>query len=424
MTSQELETYIETMAQENPVIDLPESRYEQPESVSTDLQRKLDWLESTDLQNKIYYQQDREGRDSVENWHRPQESEDTLCDYLLSQILLTDYTDTQRSLIEFMIRSVDSRGYFTEDIEELADRFAVKEEEIFRLLRDIQALDPAGVGARDLKECLLLQLERKKDPNPLTKVLVRDYLDDIAKSHQRIIAKKLSVSVEEITASCKEIQSLNPKPGNAFSDREQLHYISPDVLIVRLEDRFEILINEYQYPSFTINSYYRDLAKQTDDTETRTYLREKITQAQWLSNCIRQRTSTLSRVMHLLVEKQQDFFLYGSGHKHPLKLTDLAQELDLHESTVSRAMRGKFLQCTWGVFPVNYFLTPIAARAGNQAEEKTPEQVREQIRQIIDSEDKKKPYSDQAISDILKSRGLELSRRTVNKYRVEMGIPD
>ena len=226
--------------------------------------------------------------------------------------------------------------------------------------------------------------------------------------------------------ACEEIRSLNPKPGSSFSDREQLRYISPDAVVVKLENQFEILINEYQYPGFSISNYYQEMMQSTTDAEAKKYLQEKVQQAQWVSNCISQRSSTLSRVMHLLVERQHEFFLEGPGHKRPMRLVDLAEDLDLHESTISRAMRGKYLQCSWGVFPLNYFLTSVAVKSSNTdgMEDKTPEQMKTMIREIVDSENKKKPYSDQAISDLLIAKGIKLSRRTVNKYRTEMGIPD
>lgn len=424
MSAQELEGYIETLAMENPVIELPDSVSSQPDTKQEDLQRKLDWLESTDLQNKVYYQEDRSAENMQENWHDRRESEEGLSDYLLSQLLLADYTVQERNIIEFLVHSLDSRGYLTDDISSIAEYFSVSEEMITILLKDIQALDPAGVGARDLKECLLLQIARRKDTSPVTKAIIENHMDDIAKNHLPDIAKKLHISMDEVVDACDDIRTLNPKPGNSFSNREQLRYISPDAIVIKLADQFEILVNEYQYPNFTISSYYQEMLKNTNDAEAKKYLQEKIQQAQWVSNCISQRSSTLSRVMHTLVEKQHDFFLYGIGHKRPMRLVDLAEELNLHESTISRAMRGKYLQCSWGVFPLNYFLTSVAAKTSDNAEEKTPEQIKALIQQIVDEEDKKKPYSDQAISQKLEDLDIRISRRTVNKYRTEMGLPD
>lgn len=424
MSAQELEGYIEKLALENPVIELPDSYSPQPDTKQVDLQRKMDWLESTDLQNKVYYQQERSAENMQENWHDSRESQEDLTDYLLSQLLLADYTKQERAIVDFLIHSLDSRGYFTDEISSVAEYFSIPEEMVAKLLDDIQALDPAGVGARDLKECLLLQIHRKKDFSPITEAMIENHMDDIAKNHLPDIAKKLHITIDEVLDACDEIRTLNPKPGNSFSNREQLRYISPDAVVVKLADQFEILINEYQYPSFSISSYYQEMLKSTTDDEAKKYLQEKIQQAQWVSNCITQRTSTLSRVMHVLVEKQHDFFLNGIGHKRPMRLVDLADELQLHESTISRTLRGKYLQCSWGVFPLNYFLTSVATKTSDSAEEKTPEQIKALIQKIIDGEDKKKPYSDQAISKKLEEYDIKISRRTVNKYRIEMGLPD
>lgn len=424
MSAQELESYIEDLALENPVIELPDSYSQQTNTKQEDLQRKMDWLESTDLQNKVYYQQERSAENMQENWHDSRKSEENLSDYLLAQILLTDYDHTERTVIEFMILSLDSRGYFTDDISYVAEYFSVSEDLVRKLLGDIQALDPAGVGARDLRECLLLQLYRQKDYSSITEALIKDYLEEIAKNHIQNIAKKLNVPIDDILDACEQIRTLNPKPGNSFSNREQLRYISPDAIVIKLEDKFEILINEYQYPQIKINTYYQELLKDTPDKETQKYLQEKISQAQWVNNCISQRTSTLSRVVKTLVEKQNSFFLYGIGHKSPMRLTDLAAELDLHESTISRAMRGKYLQCSWGVFPLNYFLTSVSTKATNSNEAKTPEQIKILIQKIVDEEDKRKPLSDQAISQKLEDYDIKISRRTVNKYRTEMNLPD
>lgn len=429
MSALELESYIENLSLENPVIELDESGRYETDTAREDIQRKLDWLESTDMQNRVYYQQEREDEERQENWHDKRDLEEELGEYLLSQLLFAEYSPLERKIVEFLIQSLDTRGYFTEDISFVAKHFSVAEEQVEKLLCHIQALDPAGVGARDLKECLLLQLRRKEKSGtdaeePLAEKLVMDHMEDIAKNHLNNIAKKLQVSVEEVAAACEEIRSLNPKPGSSFSSREQLRYISPDAVVVKLKERFEILINDYQYPQFSVSSYYTELEKSTEDAEAKEYLRKKMQQAEWVKSCISQRSSTLLRVMHVLVEKQHAFFQYGAGHKCPMRLSDIASELDLHESTISRALRGKYLQCAWGVFPLNYFLTGTAVKTDGPEGEKTPDQVKDMIREMIDGEDKRKPYSDQDISERLGELGVPISRRTVNKYRQELKIPD
>lgn len=424
MSVLELETYIENLAVENPLVDLPEYDSVEENLDKEYLQRKMDWLESTDLQNKVYYQQDRSSVSAEQNWHDQSEQEETLSEYLWSQIMLTEYDDLERSIIRFLILSLDDKGYLNEDICVAAEYFSVSEESAQHLLEDIQSLDPAGVGARNLKECMLLQLKRKPMVSEITVQIVEHHLEDVAKNHLARIAKKLGVEMDAITAACDEIRSLNPKPGMAFSNRMQLRYISPDVVVVKLKDTFEILLNEYQYPRFTINQYYENMLANTTDAEVKSYLQDKMNQAQWVQNCIQQRSSTISKVMHVLVEKQKDFFVYGVGHKHPMKLADIAEEVEVHESTVSRTLRGKYLQCAWGVFPLNYFLTSVAVRESASGEEVTPEQVKRVLQQIVDSENKERPLSDQKICEKMEEYHIKIARRTVNKYRVELGIPD
>ncbi len=428
MSAVELEAYIENLSMENPVIELDESGHYEADTSHEDLQRKLDWLEATDMQNRVYYQQEREDEEQQQNWRHRRDTQEDLQEYLRSQLLFASYSAKERSALEFMIQSLDSRGYFTEEISFVSQYCAVPVETVEKLLLDLQGLDPAGVGARDLKECLILQLRRKEGRQSGEKISLAesllDFMDEIAKNHLSEIAKKLRLPMEEIVKACNELRKLNPKPGSSFSSREQLRYISPDVVVVKLQDRFEILINEYQYPGFSISAYYQKMQRTTEDKEARGYLTKMIQQAEWVRSCINQRSATLLRVMGALVEHQKEFFAYGILHKCPMGLSDIAEKLNLHESTVSRTLRGKYLQCAWGVFPLNYFLTTTVTKAPGQQGEKTPEQVKAMIRQVIDGEDKKRPYSDQTISERLKELGVEISRRTVNKYRQEMQMPD
>lgn len=429
----ELQEYISELALENPVIDMEEN-YGEYRDRQEELQRKLDWLEASDAQNRIYYQQDRSSENIEANWQDKSRTEETLAEYLLAQLLTSTMPEQDREVIEFMIYSLDDRGYFTEDISFVAEHFHVSENLAEDLLFVIQSLEPAGVGARSLEECLLLQMERKGNVSPLTEVLVKEYLPGLAKHHIARIAEKLSVSPEEVAAGLEEIRQLNPKPGSIFGNRERLHYIVPDALVVKLDNYFEILINDSRRTYFQINQYYSGLAKETADAETKKYLTEKMRQADWLKNCISQRTDTMSRVLRVLVDKQLDFFVYGPGHKRPLKLSDISEVLGVHESTVSRALKGKFLQCTWGIFPMGYFLTSAVSHstapvsnAGNSAgtEAETPEQIQSMIQKIIEEENKEKPLSDQKICDMLQQEyGIPISRRTVNKYRGILGIPD
>lgn len=424
MSATELEQFLENLSMENPVVELEENRQPEMNTRELEMARKLEWLSSTDTQNRVYYQDDSDADQAESNWQDIRDEGEDLPGYLLSQLLTADYLAEEREILEYIIYSLDSKGYFTEDAREVAQQFGVSEHTVLHLLGEVQELDPAGVGARDLRECLVKQLHRKGDYSKATEAMILFYLDEIAKNHLPQIAKKMNISMDEVLASCEEIRSFNPKPGNSFSDRSRLKYISPDAVVVHVDDHFEILINEYQYPQFNISSFYQDMAKTVDDAETKKYLKEKIAQAQNIAGSIEQRNTTLSKVLHVLVEKQQDFFLKGVGNKKPMRLADIAEATGLHESTVSRTLRSKYLQCHWGVFPLNYFLTSVAVTNQNSGEEQTPEYIKGKMKEVIDAEDKKKPLSDEAISKRLAEMEIPISRRTVNKYRQEMGIPD
>lgn len=424
MSATELGEYLENLSMENPVVELEENRQTELSAKELEMARKQEWLSSTDTQNRVYYQDDSDADNAESNWQDIRDAGEDLPGYLMSQLLTADYMEEEREILGYIIYSLDSKGYFTEDARDVAARFHVSEHTVLHLLGEIQELDPAGVGARDLKECLVIQLHRKKDFSRTTETLILFYLDEIAKNHLPQIAKKMNVSMDEVRGSCEEIRSFNPKPGNSFSDRNRLRYISPDAVVVHVDGHFEILINEYQYPRFTISSFYQEMAKTVDDAEAKKYLKEKIAQAENIAGSIEQRNSTLSRVLRVLVNKQQDFFLKGAGNKRPMKLADIAEETGLHESTVSRTLRSKYLQCHWGVFPLNYFLTSVAATNAVSGEEQTPEYIKGKMREVIEQEDKKKPLSDEAISKKLAELQISISRRTVNKYRTEMGIPD
>ncbi len=426
MSTQELESYVEELSLENPVIELKESHGQQQESAQRQLEilRKLEWMESGDYQNRSYYKEDRTAENMQENWHGAHKPGETLREHLYTQLLLQEYTKQERAILDFIICSLDSRGYFTDSIEETANYFSTSEKKILALLQDVQRLEPAGIGARNLQECLLLQLKRKDSYSELSEVLIREYLNDLGKNHLRIIAGKLHVSQESVQRAYEEIRSLHPKPGSMFENMEAACYIKADALVLQLDGRLEVLLAENQQSYFSIDSYYQTLYKETRDAEARAYLRDKIAQAEFVAHCISQRASTLSRVIQSIVKRQERFFLYGTDYLVPMRLMDLAEELQLHESTISRAMKGKYIQCVYGIFPLQYFLTAVAVRSTHTELEITAQQIKSFIEQIVREEDKRKPLSDQSIADQLKKQDIEISRRTVNKYRCEMGIPD
>ncbi|MCR4891456.1 MAG: RNA polymerase factor sigma-54 [Lachnospiraceae bacterium] len=428
MNTLELESYINEIAMENPVIDIVErAPHEEAESFrQLDIERKLEWLESTDGQNIVYYRDDEEQANREAGWQDIRDVGESLEEYLKPQLLGKEYSKEENLILYHIIEELDGDGYYTDDLESAAEFLGVSSHQLEQMLFEVQKLDPAGVGARNLEECLTIQLKRETgDPELIrdTGEIIREYLPLLGKKHLNVIARKMKVSLERVEECCTLICSMNPKPGNNFNDRDHFHYISPDVVVVKFEDYFNVLVNEYQIPAFQVNSYYEQLAKTTEDQEVRDYLKEKIRKTRELADSISYRISTFSRVANLLVEKQKDFFMYGPGHKKPLQLGDLAEELELHISTISRALSNKYLQCSWGIYPMNYFLA-TAVPAGANDETMTQENIIDRMEEIIAGEDKEKPYSDQKIADLLKERGIEISRRTVSKYRGIRNIPD
>ena len=427
MTSQELNTYINELALENPVIDIvePPTAEEQRESIE-----QQEWLNSFNEENYYLYQRQNndDDYDFKSSWNINTDDGETLQDYLWSQLITENFTDQETEIIKFMLECLDNKGYLEESIETIASYFGTDTEIGEELLSDLQSLDPSGVCARTLEECLKLQLERRNMLTPVLESIIDNCLEMVAKNQIPAIARKLRLSPTETAGYCQIIKSLNPKPGVSFSSRDQLRYIIPDVTIVKFKDHFDILLNESMYPTIELNSYYRQMNQNPESSELKEYLGNKIRQAEWVKQCVTQRGKTLMQVSRAILEHQEEFFTFGPAHLNPLRLADIAQELDIHESTVSRAVSKKYLQCSWGVYPMNFFFSRSVAVQESSSESGTQSvtaaDIKRVLREIIEEENKKKPYSDRLLGEKLAERGISISRRTVAKYREEEGIAD
>ena len=418
MTSQELNTYINELALENPVIDIvePPTAEEQRESIE-----QQEWLNSFNEENYYLYQRQNndDDYDFKSSWNINTDDGETLQDYLWSQLITENFTDQETEIIKFMLECLDNKGYLEESIETIASYFGTDTEIVEDLLSDLQALDPSGVCARTLEECLKLQLERRDMLTPVLESIIDNCLEMVAKNQIPAIARKLRLSPTETAGYCQIIKSLNPKPGVSFSSRDQLRYIIPDVTIVKFKDHFDILLNESMYPTIELNSYYRQMNQNPESSELKEYLGNKIRQAEWVKQCVTQRGKTLMQVSRAILEHQEEFFTFGPAHLNPLRLADIAQELDIHESTVSRAVSKKYLQCSWGVYPMNFFFSRSVAVQESSSESGTQSvtaaDIKRVLREIIEEENKKKPYSDRLLGEKLAERGISISRRTVAK---------
>ena len=421
MGSQELLEYIQETLQENPVLESEERR--QPEESPEDalLRRKLEWLESTDVQNRWYHQEDAQDlSDLTVGAVGADPGEESLYYYLRSQIQFETLPKPLAAAVRCVLESLSGNGYLDDPIADLATHAGVDEKTMERAVELVQALEPAGVGARNLSEILCLQLTRRGETGlPLT--IADRYLEAMSKDHYNLIARETGASREDIQAACKVIRSLNPRPGAGFAPREALGYITPDLVVVSFEDHFEILSNDYYFPSLKVSSYYHQLMRSTDESQVKDYLTNKVRQAKWVVSSVEQRRSTLMACANCIVERQESFFRRGPGHLRPMTLADVAQALDVHESTVSRAVKDKYLQCAHGVFPLGYFFSR-ALPAGSGGDSVSAEQAKSAIKKLIAAEDKKKPLSDQKLCQLLTEQGIEISRRTVAKYRDELGI--
>ena len=426
MGSQELLEYIEETVQENPVLEVDE-KYDRQDEFDV-MRRKLEWLESTDVQNRVYHQQDAEddGTDPISNYGNMEAGEENLYYYVLSQLKTMDLPERVAAAAEFVVESLNGSGWLDEDIPALAAACGCGGDVMAQAVAAVQSLEPAGVGARTLSECLRLQLERRKEDSELALKIVDGYLEALAKNRYGLIAKELNASPDSVREACALIKSLNPRPGTGFSARENLTYITPDVVVVNFPDHFELLTNDYFFPTLRMSGYYQGLMKETEDSEVKEYLTNKVRQAKWVVRSIEQRRSTLMECAECILDLQEPFFRKGPGHLVPMSLADVAERLGVHESTVSRAVKDKYIQCSAGVYPLNYFFSRGlggAARAGGDPDPASPDFAKALLKRLIGGEDKKRPLSDQKLCELMAKEGCTLSRRTVAKYRDELRIP-
>jgi RNA polymerase sigma-54 factor len=422
MGSQELLEYIQEALQENPVLENEEARQSQEDPEDALLRRKLEWLASTDVQNRWYHQEDaRDLTDAVAGASGADPGEESLYYYLRSQVPFEELDGALAAAVEYVLASLNGSGWLDEPVADLAAHAGLGEPVMERAISLVQGLEPPGVAARNLSECLSLQLKRRGETGlPLT--IAAQYLEDMGKDHYNRIAQATGASREEIQAACKVIRSLDPRPGAEFAPREALRYITPDLVVVNFEDHFEILTNDYYFPTLKVSAYYQQLMKSTDEAQVKDYLTGKVKQARWVVRSVEQRRSTLMNCAKCIVERQEAFFRRGPGHLRPMTLADVAAVLQVHESTVSRAVKDKYLQCAHGVFPLGYFFSRALSATGCGGSVSV-EQAKTALKALIDGENKKKPLSDQKLCELLAGQGIEISRRTVAKYRDELGIP-
>jgi RNA polymerase sigma-54 factor len=343
-------------------------------------------------------------------------------DQLISQLRIITDDEKVIAIGDYIIGSLDESGYLTCDLEEVAQTFEIPVEEVDKVLEIIQTFDPPGVGARNLRECLLIQLKTRGEEDTIAAKIIRDHFDEFKQKKYLEIGKKLRVPVQEIQNQCKLIATLDPKPGLEVV-AEDPKYVIPDLVVDKVDEKYVVYLNDKNIPRLRVSqSYHDELLKDTrdGDRETRDFINSRLKSAKWLIQTIEQRRRTMVKVMECISRKQRGFFEKGTAHLRPLTLQQVASEINMHESTVSRVTTNKYVQTPRGVFELKYFFSSsLGTSDGGEVSAKS---AKDKIRRIIDAEDAHVPLSDQKIADILKKEGLNIARRTVAKYREQLNI--
>ncbi|RIJ37779.1 RNA polymerase factor sigma-54 [Pontibacter oryzae] len=440
----ELEMRIKEEMEVNPALE--EGREEPTEEYSESDEYEEDYSKDDDIDLNEYLnddeisgykmQGDRGGDD--EDKETPIAMTSTLTDSLMDQLGFLDLDDKQYNIGMQLIGSIDHDGYIRRDLRSIANDLAFSqniettEEEIEQVLHLIQTFDPAGIAARDLPECLLLQLERREqdETTRLAERILQDTFDEFSKKHYSKIQSKFNVSEEELKKAIDLIVRLNPKPGGAGASMTRVQYIIPDFILANNNGQLELSLNSRNAPDLRISRSYSDMFDAYDKSdkkdkklkETVTFVKQKLDAAKWFIDAIRQRQNTLLRTMEAIIKYQHDFFLEGDESElRPMILKDIAEEIGMDISTVSRVANSKAVQTEFGIYPLKYFFSEgIATDSGEDASSR---EVKHILKEIIDGENKRKPLSDEKIEKLLNDKGYNIARRTVAKYREQLNIP-
>ena len=386
----------------------------------------LDWQEyldthSNSMHGSLTAEAGADDGDSPPSWENSLTKKTSLEDHLLWQLRLSKITEEESSIGLYIIQNLDENGYLTLTVDEICAATETTAGVVEALLKRIQNFDPVGVAARNLRECLLVQLENLGLSDSLAALIVGNYLSFLESKRYERLAKDLNVTIEEIANAAHLIASLEPKPSRGF-EQDEVRTVLPDVFVEKIGGEWVIYLNDDGVPRLRVSSLYRRMAGQEGaaEDEARQYLQEKVRAATWLIKSIQQRQQTLMKVTQSIFKFQVEFLDYGVSHLKPMVLRDVAEDIHMHESTVSRATANKYVHTPQGLFELKYFFQ--SAISTGTGEDIASESVKQKIRQIIDGEDPRAPHSDQYIATALSTDSIEIARRTVAKYREAMGI--
>jgi RNA polymerase sigma-54 factor len=391
---QELDQFLHEQAAENPLIELGEftSIQSKPKSMKKSVEDVVELFRGTEL---------------------------SLHDYLEQQLQDVHVREREKKLATYIIFTIDGSGYLKETVDDIATYLSVSQKEVEAVLSIIQSFEPAGVGARNVQECLLLQLQRMHPLHTLAEEMIANHFELVVAKNSKKLATQCKVSVDRIRGAMDVITSLQPKPGIAFNV-ERPSYAVPDVMIEKNGNHFVLKLNEKYIPTISIGGEYMSLMQHSDD-EVATYVKEKYKQVDWIIKSLEQRRRTITNVMQEILKRQTEFFEKGPMFLQTLTMKEIADTLEIHESTVSRTVKGKYVQTPLGTYEMKFFFSNAAT---TEEESVSSTRIKHVIKQLVDEEEKKKPLSDQKIVDLIKEReGVVISRRTVTKYREQLHIP-
>lgn len=468
--SEELEEEL-TDAQES---ETDEEEVKKEEEVAPDAakekeeKQEIEWDQILNDENTYEIRTPRDhSRDEEDHeWIQPYRS--NLAEHLLEQLRFTGLNDSQRTIGEYIIWNIDEDGYLTYDdapareaaeeiatfadaarqmeknelpreeatrpaapqridpVAAIATELRVSHNDVLDVLRAIQTLDPPGIAARNLRECLLIQLRQKSDgyyhetTARSIRIIEESYEDFLNRRYEKIM-RQVKVTIEELKLSLTEILSCNPKPGEGYIQPEQ-NYITPDATVRKINEKLEVIVNDHHVPHLRISAAYRRmLLDKSGSKETKDFIKNKLESAKWLINSLYRRRDTIYRTVETIVELQRDFFEKGKEFLRPMKLEDIATRIGVDISTVSRATNGKYVQTDYGVFELKYFFS--TAMTTSDGDDVSTRQIKAVLKKIIDAEDKSKPYSDDMLGKLVTQEGFPIARRTITKYREQLMIP-
>ncbi len=438
LSRMELETAIRKELEENPILEesadlsqdeagaseaTPAADANSSQDQDPQKQDEFDWEAYIDAQYKPATNNMAGGNEEIMNYENLISTSETLYDHLMWQASMSGYSDEEIHLTGILISYIDDDGYIKVPLEQVAQDENVNFEDLVSVLPFIQELDPPGVGARDLPECLLIQAKHLQEDTKDLVHLIKNHLKDLEKKNYDGIAKAMGLQLGDVIEMCKIIYTMDPKPGRSFMPNDT-HYVTPDVYVYKVGDEYMVSLNEDGLPRLRISNLYKNIlkggpkgpeAKSPTGGNTHEYIQDKLRSAVWLIKSIHQRQRTIYKVSESIVKHQQDFFDKGPNFIKPMILRDIANDIGMHESTVSRVTTSKYMHTPRGIFELKYFFNSgISTSDGDSL---ASESVKLKIKELVGSEDVRNPLSDQKIVDLLKKDGIQIARRTVAKYR-------